>query len=269
MICLTGDIHHSSLNSPEQRYSDYSEAELASHYLKICKRYNIKATLFFTGRSFLDDWEHIRELMKFNNFEIGGHTFTALRPRLLHDYFRKLFHSYYGPSFYQWFDIKRTLSTIKRKTGITVVSWRTHAYSSDKITYKLLPRFGVRIITDEVKKNLYQPHLINANLFSFSINVLPDHEHIFHADRTVSHVERKVKAGWQDDFTQKSYQIEDWLELVKEQVKEIETTSGIATLLVHPLCMHVADNFQAFEKLCVFLSSYRCETLREALYKVL
>lgn len=265
MICLTGDIHHSSLDSPEQELSDFSEVEVTYNYLKICEHYNIKATLFITGKAFIDDWQDLKGIMNFKNVEIGGHTFRALRPRLLHDYFKFFCGSYYGPYLYQWFDIKKTLSIIEKRTNQRIKCWRTHAYSSDKTTRKLLSNFGINVLTDDVNKHLYHPEPIHTNLISFPINVLPDHEHIYHADRTVPHVEAEINNGWKDSFTEKSFFIDEWFEIVVDQIQEIERHGGIATMLVHPICMYQADKFKTFEKLCRFLNSYRSQTISGAL----
>lgn len=58
-------------------------------------------------------------------------------------------------------------------------------------------------------------------------------------------------------FATRAMTIEQWLEIVKNQVKEIIDNGGVATILAHPACMEIADGFKTFKKICKFLSKYR------------
>lgn len=73
MICLTGDVHN-SINSEEQKYYKKNEIELANRYLSIANQYDIKSTLFFTGKSVKENKSHFAQIINYNNLEIGGHT---------------------------------------------------------------------------------------------------------------------------------------------------------------------------------------------------
>lgn len=252
MICLTGDVHH-SLNSSDQRYINMSEAEIARDYAEIAQGYGVKVTLFITGKAFIEDWPHMKGLLEFENVEIGGHTWSAFRPRVLHLAFRLLSGSYYGPSFYQRRDITKTLEVIKEKTGEYPVSWRTHAYAADARTSTILEKCGIRVASDRVDRQSLFPCRVGKNLLSLPINVMPDHEHLYHGYRTPKVVARQKFA---DSFSDRSYYINEWFEIIRKQIIDIENKKGIATLLVHPICMKVSDDFKVFEQLCRFLSAY-------------
>ena len=254
MICLTGDVHQ-DMNSSDQSHVDESEAQIANEYLEIAQSYGIKVTLFITGKTFVSHWEDVKELLKFGNLEIGGHTWSAFYPKILHAAFHKLTGSVYGPAFYQDWDIKRTISIIEKKTGKRPVSWRTHSYLSDNRTFMILEKHGIKVILDEVNKKKLKPTKI-GNLISLPINVMPDHEHIYHGERSEEHVNDLIKKGWVDSFTNKSYTIQEYYEIAKSQIEEIERKNGLATILLHPICMKIADNFKTFGKLCEFICNY-------------
>jgi len=261
MICLTGDIHH-QLNAPNQALIQTPEISLATNYLSITARYRLKTTLFITGKTFKESEKKIKEISHFNNLEIGGHTWSALKPAWLHSFFTLTTGSFYGPKSYQHRDIKRTLQIIKEKTGFQPVSWRTHSYQSDKNTVRLLEKNGVRILSDRVLVKKLKPYKIpNSNLISLPINVLPDHEHLYHGKRNEEQVRKLINKGWQDDFTNQSYQPDRYFEIIKQQVKKIEKQGGIATLLLHPICMKIVDNFQSFEKFCQWLRKKNYKTI--------
>ena len=138
MICITGDIHHSMGNNPEQKHSPFSESQLARKCADIFQDNDLKNTFFITGQAFHDDWEIIKQLHRISSVELGGHTFSALQPEYLHMLFKLTTGSYYGPAWYQQHDIKRTIDIITKKTGKQITSWRTHAFLSDATTFKIL-----------------------------------------------------------------------------------------------------------------------------------
>ena len=56
---------------------------------------------------------------------------------------------------------------------------------------------------------------------------------------------------------------EQWLERIKREINYIQENGGIATVLAHPACMEVFDNFTTFENLCSFLSQYQSCNMRD------
>jgi len=246
------------MKSCEQSKTELSEAKISEKYLEIAEKHRIKVTLFITGKTFEEETNDAKTLLGYKNLEIGGHTYSALRPRLIHSLYNRLGFSYYGPKYFQRRDIEKTVKIIREKIGRAVVSWRTHGYVSNNTTYSLLPRYRIKVISDEVKRSLLFPYR-RKNLIFLPINVLPDHEHIFHGCRGHEEVARLYAIGWTDDFGPESYKVEQWLKIVTRQIKMIIEENGIATLLVHPLCMEVSDKMRSFRELCKFISNY--ETL--------
>ena len=92
MICVTGDIHNMSLRTNEQQCltDGQTEVRTALRYLEIAGRYRVKITLFITGRAFLEEWRDVKEILAFRDVEVGGHTFNAFSPKLLHRAYKKL-----------------------------------------------------------------------------------------------------------------------------------------------------------------------------------
>jgi hypothetical protein len=100
------------------------------------------------------------------------------------------------------------------------------------------------------------------------MNVLPDHDHLFHAHRDGRFVEKAKARGYgRDDFGCESYKIEQWREMVKQQVTRIEQSRGVATILMHPVCQFLADGFQTAERLMEFFSQYETVWARDLLEK--
>ena len=263
MICLTGDVHHMSLHTTGQQYlgSGLTEIITGIEYLKIAKRYSVKVTLFLTGKSIIEEPENVKKLSQFENVEIGGHTFSANRPKWLYKGF-KLLGVKNGPKFYQRRDIEKTIKLIKDVTGKNCISWRNHAYWEDKNTIPLLEKTGIKCVSNEVSPNLLWPRKIgNGSIISVPINVMPDHEHIYHGERTKELISTLDLSH--QPFGAKQYTINEWFEEVKKQIVNILKKGGIATILAHPICMKVSDDFVTFEKLCEFLSHYNTVFMRE------
>jgi hypothetical protein len=102
----------------------------------------------------------------------------------------------------------------------------------------------------------------NDALISLPINVLPDHEHLYHG-------EKKYRKGVKESFGQYSkgifYFIDKWFEIIKGEIESIEKENGFATILAHPSCMEISDEMETFDKLCSFLSQYKTAFVREAI----
>ena len=258
MICLTGDIHHSGFryrefpnprleDVPSERrpYVSESEADVAGEYLSIARDAGLKVTFFVTGLALRRDRAAMAALGAGPGLEIGGHTYRAFEPMRLHDWFRRFAGSYYGPAWFQRWDVKRTLAIIRRRLGVPAVTWRTHAYASDRTTWRVLEALGVRVLSDRVDLDVIGPQTLAGRLVSLPINVLPDHEHLYHAERTPTALGRAAGP---------TYTGQEWLAIVQRQIDAIEQRGGVATLLVHPICMYTLDRFQTFRALCRFLA---------------
>ena len=56
MICLTGDLHHASLGTGNQRHCDISEIQVAARFLKLLEAYDVRMTFFVSGKAFAEEW---------------------------------------------------------------------------------------------------------------------------------------------------------------------------------------------------------------------
>lgn len=263
-IILTGDVHHMSLNTGEQPYIDLTEAELALEAAKIALEYDLKITYFMTGKTVVEEPDLVRTITKMANIELGGHTYHAFKPRWLYNWiFNRLVGLSNGFKAYQDWEIKKTINVFARKLGIQIVSWRDHAYRHDRYTVPLLYKNGISIISDDVNPNNLFPTVMNNGLISLPINIMPDHDHIYHAgltpDNTVDYSLRRSK------FPSKLYQPHRWFEIIQRQIQTVVNRGGIATLLVHPACMYIIDKFNIYEELCKFLTDFETITVSQVI----
>jgi len=274
MICLTGDIHHGSLKINEHAYiSDPgdSEVKIAVRYLRLVEEFGLKVTFYVTGRTLLEEWPDFRPIARSPLVEIGGHTFSGL-PRSVFSRLRgritgapTVSHAATPGGYHrQMRDTRRMMAIAQRRTGHPIESWRSHGLVTDAHTYPILKRAGIRFISDELNWDKARPERTGQGLISHPINVIMDHDHIYHAHRTVAYVERqKTHWGFASDPTRESYPIEQWADIVEQQVEMIENAGGVATVLMHPLCMYIADRFRSARRLLEFFSRYRSIWARE------
>ena len=274
MICLTGDIHHLSLRINEQAFLPEGDSEVgvAVRYLRLLEELGVKATFYVTGRTLEEEWERFRPIADSPLVEIGGHTYGGLprsrwsvlrarvtgRPTLSHA-------QSHGSPRRQLADAARMVEAVRRRTGRQILSWRSHGLVRDRHTEPILVHCGLRSISDELAWDKLLPERTPAGLVSLPLNVIMDHDHIYHAHRTPEYVERQ-KARWTfaQDPTRESYRIEEWGEMVVRQVSAIEARGGLATVLMHPLCMFVADGFRTARRLLEFFARSRCLWASEA-----
>ena len=246
-VVLTGDVHH-FINSSDQRFTRYSEAALAVEYARIAARYGLKVTLFFTGRAVLENGADAEGLLSMGHVEIGGHGWDAFRPRWWYGLLNRLMGSPYGFPWFQRRLILRTRTVIEEYTGRTVRSWRNHAFRYDRYTPALLAEAGIAVWSDEVNLERYAPYCHPDGIVVLPINTLPDHEHLYHGMRTPELVTVEGRGP--------SYPPDLWCDKVKAQVEAVIRAGGIATVLAHPICMKIADDWATFRQLCSYLSRY-------------
>ena len=262
MICLTGDIHHMSLKTNDQKYLNISEVEAAIEYASIAKDFGIKATFFATGKSVGEERSNFKSLLEYPNIELGGHNYYAFRPKWLYNgVFNRMIGLSNGPVFYQNYEVKKTIRIFKKLLGIKIISWRNHAYRHDRNTYRLLFENGIRFVSDEVDPIKLKPYRRYEGIYSVPINVLPDHDHIYHPDLTPETTKNWSLA--RDKFSPTFYNIDDWFEIIKGQITAVMKMDGIATVLVHPACMKIVDNFKIFKQLCRLICQYKTMFMRK------
>ncbi len=249
MICLTGDIHHMSLRPRHAglQSGEVSEVDCLSTYLAVAKKYRLKATVFVTGKAVLEEGEKLAGLIG-DEVEVGGHTYSAFRPRLLYGVASRLLRLSNGPCFVQAWDIRRTVEVIRERLGISIVSWRNHAYRHDRNTDRLLHRNGIRYVSDEVRPGIPLAKRGHGSdrLAVVPINTTPDHENMVHAGRT----DRPCTP-------------DEWAKRVMGEVRRLHSVRSPAVILAHPSCMYTEDRFESFERLCAFLAGFQSGFMKE------
>jgi hypothetical protein len=258
MIYLTCDIHHAGLKTGNQEHCKISEIETATLMSKLLFERKIKATYFISGQSFDEEWDELKKFTKNPNISIGGHNYNCFKPDLLHRISNKFFDSYNGPKFYQKKDTIKTIDAIENKTGKKITLWRNHMYMHGKYTDEVLPKCGITICSDGVNKNTVGPYEVSSGYYHFPINIIPDHEHLIHAERTPEWISWwQNRYNWSDDFGPQSYYIEEWSNIVLSQLKENESKGIISNMIIHPITMYLCDEFKCLKKILDYIAS--CE----------
>ena len=226
-VCITGDVHH------DLGFAlDESEASATADYIKILNKYNLKATLFVTGKCIDGNSEFWSNIPK--SIELGGHTYSAWSPmifrkKLVHWFYNKVFGTEYGPYLYQYYDIWRTVKSFE-KINIKPACWRTHGYASNENTKKILAKFGFKTISDEIAEG--EKIVINkGNLISVPINA--------HKDDDIPKFFIEREEGKMKEEGEK----------VKNSIFYLINQKEDIVAQLHPICMKVLDNFEKFEKI--------------------
>lgn len=255
MICLTGDLHHQGLGTGNQRYCELSELHVAQRYLAMLNEAGVKVTFFVSGKTFASQWVDLKPICDHPLVEIGGHNYSCFTPALWHRFWNKAIGSYNGPRWYEERDVRNTIEVIRARTGRTITGWRNHMYMHGPHTNQVLAKCGIRVCSDGVAANAMGPEWHHTGIYDFKINVIPDHEHIYHAERTPEWVANWVsRYGWSDDYGSTSYGVEEWTEIVLECLKRNEQRGAISNMLIHPITLYLSDRFKSFEKILDFLS---------------
>ena len=260
MICLTGDIHHMSLGTGNQRASDITEIQAAQRYMAMLTEADVRVTMFITGKLVAEEERPLRVVTDNPLVEVGGHGYRCFQPALAHRVWNKLTGSYNGPRLYQRFDTQRTIDIIFRRLGRRVRAWRNHMYMHGPHTDDVLRACGIDICSDGVDRACTGPRWHRSGIAEFPLNIIPDHEHLYHAERTQRHVERMVRRyRWADDFGPHSYHIHEWTELVLAQLRANEARGVISNLIIHPITMYLCDGFHGFTRILEFIAG--CQTV--------
>jgi hypothetical protein len=234
------------------KYSDKSELQITQLFLKLLEKYNVKATMFLTGKCFTEEWKDAEPLCSHPLIEIGGHNYFCFKPARLHDFWSLFFRDYTGPYWYQYYDIKKTITSIFAKTGKKIESWRNHMLWHGPNTEKILSTLNLKICADAVKASADGPQWHKDGIYNFPINIIPDYDHLYHADRT----EESVRGyAWGDDFGSESYYIDQWSDIVLQQLQEKADRKATVNMLIHPVTMYLCDKFHNVERILKFVGS--------------
>jgi hypothetical protein len=219
-------------------------------------------TLFCTGKCVAEEPDRMATLAGMDNVELGGHNYWAFTTPV-HTAWRALekvtggrVGSWNGPKRFQSLEIGKTVAALE-ELGVSVRSWRDHAYRHDAHTVDLLGLHGITHISDEVDPS-GSVHT-EAGVTVVPINTPPDHEHVYHAFRTPEFV---AADDFEGPFGRDSVAPEEWVEWVLETVTEQRDAGAVSTVLAHPACMRLADEFEAFEELCARLAASELDPVR-------
>jgi hypothetical protein len=242
-VCLTGDVHHMSLNTRDQQYMDRTELEAAAEYAEIAGSYEVPVTLFVTGKAVAEEPAAVEKLAAMEHVELGGHNYYAF-DTLIHKASRGLLGTWNGPRPFQGWEIDRTIDVLSSH-DVDVTAWRDHAYRHDENTAGLLTDRGITHFSDAVGPN--EIVRTEHGLTVVPINTPPDHEHVYHAFRTEEFV---AESNFEGPFGTRSQPIGDWLSWVRAAMDDATTAGQPATVLAHPSCMDIADGLKSFAQLC-------------------
>jgi hypothetical protein len=257
-----------SLCTKEARYLDPGDTEVrvAARYVELLEDCGVKATLYVTGKCFTQEAAALRPVATSALVEVGGHSYWARQPRKLFDWYGRRTGNWNGPRWFQAWDIRKNIAVCEAMTGYRPVSWRAHSYKIDPNTYPLLAQYGVRCVSDAIEPRRLRPYITCRSWFgggaggegpiiSHPLNVIPDHDHLYHAHRTPEFVAAANARGYgADEFGAVSYHIGEWVDLVIAQAEAIEAEGGLVTILAHPICMWIADRFVSFRRLLEFVA---------------
>ena len=266
MICLTGDLHHATLRTGNQRHADDSEIRIAGRFLKLLEERKLKVTFFISGRAFDEEWPHLADIVHHPLVEYGGHNYSCFTPALWHRFWNKAIGSYNGPRWYQRWDAERTIRAIGRRTGRRIRLWRNHMYMHGPYTEEVLASCGLECCSDGVQAASTGPIRHETGLWNFPLNVIPDHEHIYHAERTPEWVRKWQKRyGWSDDFGPDSYYVDEWVDRVLECLVKNEARGAVSNMIIHPITLYLADRFASVGRILDFLAERQVAHVSEAL----
>jgi hypothetical protein len=250
MICLSGDIHHMTLRTGNQALCDITEVQVARRYLKLLEEAKVNVTFFVTGRCVAEEWGDLEPIFNHPLVEIGGHTYHAFKPELWHRVWKKLNGSYNGPEWYQRWDTRKTIDAVRARHEPPMRCWRNHMYMHGPFTEDVLTSCGIKICSDGVKRAGTGPELHPSGLYNFPLNVMPDHEHLYHAERTPEWVDAWARRyNWSDDYGSASYYVEEWIDRVIEEVRQHEAAGILSNMLIHPITLYLCDRLHSFERL--------------------
>lgn len=250
MIILTGDVHHMSMQTHDQKLlRGLSELEVTEEYLKIANSHGIIPLLFLTGRLAIEEAGLLKRLNNSYKFDVGGHTYygnSGLYRKYYYGAFKRVFNLANGSKKNQKQDVWKTIEIYKKYLSRDIISWRNHAYRTDRNTNYILSELGVKLVSNRVVDSDIGPNFISKELLEIPINTMPDHEHLYH-----SKLNTKPKIS-----------VKIWVEKIKQEILLQKTLKVDSVVLAHPACMYIEDNFSQFEELCKFLASNEVATLQ-------
>jgi hypothetical protein len=269
MIVLTGDLHHQSLQTGNQQHCDISEIEVANRFLELLHERSIRVTFFVSGKSVVNQWDELATIANSSLVELGGHNWSCFTPVLPHRISNKLLGSYNGPAWVQRLDAERTIRAIQAKTGRRIRAWRNHMYMHGPFTEQALKAAGIEVCCDGTQRDGDGPTRHDTGIYNWPINVIPDHEHLFHAERTREWVTTwQRRYNWSDDWGPESYDVSDWIDLVLADLRRNESRGAPSQLIIHPITMYLCDRFEGIKRVLDVIAESETLQVSEALHRL-
>lgn len=264
MIALTFDIHHQSLGTGNQAHSDRSEPQCALDVLQMLEERNLKGTYFLTGKLVEEEGSRLNPIYHAPGLELGGHTYDCFEPSWFHRVWKKIDGSYPGPRWKERRDIRRTLEAIHRASGRICRSWRNHMYLHGPRTKALLAEAGVEVVSDRVTQGDPGPLPSPEGILDLAINVVPDHEHLIHAERTPEWIAWWTQRyGWKDAFGSESVEIEAWGDWVMDVLRQNQSEGHPSVFMLHPITMYLADGYKTLARILGEVKAEETRTVSE------
>jgi hypothetical protein len=249
-----------SLHTGNQQACDRTELQVARRYLDMLVEARVKVTFLVSGKCFLEEWADLEPICDNPIVEIGGHTWSCFEPALWHRVWLKINGSYNGPAWYQRRDARKTIDIIRSRCGKTIRCWRNHMYMHGPFTERVLRDCDIWICSDGVARDSNGPVRHPAGILNFPLNVMPDHEHLYHAERTPEWVAQWIQRyNFRDDYGPQSYYVEEWTDRVLEELRQHEANGTLSNMLIHPITLYLCDRFKSFERILEFIA--RCRTV--------
>lgn len=254
MICLTIDVHHMGLKGVDQHFLNTTETAASRRFLDVVDEVGVNATMFISGRCVEEHPEEVAELVACQWVEVGGHNYRCFQPLPFFQLYGKLTGQKNGPYSVQERDVKKTVQLLNDVTGQPLQSWRNHGYRGDRNTSEILAKNGVKFRSDLNDLNSLTP-FHDGFLTIVPINTLPDHDYVDHGPEIENFAaNRKPLMRMIRKPVPRSLSIEDWMKDTLKRAEKISEQGGVATILVHPACMEVIDQFQTLR---AFLKSLK------------
>lgn len=212
------------------------EYSFAGDYLNVVRKYDFKATLFVTGKCIAQHKSFWTNILSLDSVELGAHTYAAFQPWIIHKFFEEILNARYGPCFYQYLDVKKTLRAFK-SIGVRPKAWRTHAYAGDSNTYELLENLGFSVVSDKIGLGTLRITKLGT-LTQVPITSIPD---------------EKIAYFYFQGMTQRML-VEG--QKVLRFIVDLISKRKDMVLQLHPICMKLLDNFRGFEKILNMLSEH-------------
>ena len=61
--------------------------------------------------------------------------------------------------------------------------------------------------------------------------------------------------NWSDDFGPESYPVEEWTDIVLDNLRANEERGAVSNMIIHPITLYLCDGFRSFRRILDVLSA--------------